>query len=49
MNTRRNHLPVSHPYDKKTSVRSRHLQAQERNRFVNKLQSAYPDFVTLMP
>src|SRR5262249_42144966 len=25
MNTRRNHLPVSHPYDKKTAKRSRHL------------------------
>ena len=33
MNTRRNHLPVSHPYEKKTAAQSRHLKAQKRNRF----------------
>jgi len=49
MNTRRNHLPVSHPYEKKTAARSRHLRAQERNRFVAHLRKAYTDFVALMP
>jgi len=49
MNIRRNHLPVSHPYEKKTAVKCRHLKAQERNRFVAKLRTAYADFVTLMP
>lgn len=49
MNTRRNHLPVSHPYEKKTSARSRHLKAQERNKFVARLCTAYRDFAALMP
>ncbi len=49
MNTRRNHLPVSHPYEKKTAAPSRHLKAQERNQFVAKLRTAYADFVALMP
>lgn len=49
MNTRRNHLPVSHPYEKKTAAQSRHLKAQERNRFVGKLRTAYADLVALMP
>ena len=49
MNTRRNHLPVSHPYEKKTSAQSRHLKAQERNQFVARLRTAYKDFVALMP
>ena len=34
MNARRNHLPVSHPYEKKTAAQSQHLKAQERNQFV---------------
>ena len=49
MNTRRNQLPVSHPYEKKTAAQSRHLKAQERNQFVAKLRTAYADFVALMP
>ena len=48
MNTRRNHLPVAHPYEKKTAAQSQHLKAQERNRFVAKLRTAYADFVALM-
>ena len=31
MNARRNHLPMSHPYEQKTAAQSRHLTAQERN------------------
>lgn len=49
MNTRRNHVPVAHPYEKKTAAKSRHLKAQERNQFVARLRSAYADFVVLMP
>jgi hypothetical protein len=49
MNTRRNQLPVSHPYDKKTAAQSRHLKAQERNQFVAKLRTAYLNLVVLMP
>ena len=49
MNARRNHLPVSHPYEKKTAAQSRHLTAQERNQFVARMRTAYADFVTLMP
>ena len=49
MNTRRNHLPVSHPYQKDTAAQSQHLKAQERNQFVSRLRTAYTDFVALMP
>ena len=49
MNKRRHHLPVSHPYEKKTVVQSRHLKVQERNRFVAKLRIAYADLISLMP
>jgi len=48
-NDRRNHLPVSHPYEKKTAVRCTYLKAQERNRFVNRLSAAYRAFIVLMP
>lgn len=48
MNTRRNALPVSHPYQKKTAAQSRYLKAQERNQFVAKLRIAFSDFVALM-
>lgn len=49
INTRRNQLPASHPYDKKTQKRARHLGTQERNRFVAKLCKAYLAFIGLMP
>jgi len=49
MNSRRNHLPSSHPYDKKSAAPSTHLRAQERNRFVRDLEAALPEFVGLMP
>jgi hypothetical protein len=49
MNARRNHLPESHPYEKKTAAQSRHLKAQERNQLVTRLRTAYSDFVKLMP
>lgn len=49
MNTRRNHLPVAHPYEKKTAAQSRHLKAQERNQFVARLRTAYRELAVLMP
>lgn len=49
MNNRRNHLPNSHPYDKKSAAHSQHLTAKERNRFVHHLKAALPVFVGLMP
>lgn len=49
MNARRNRLPGSHPYEKKTLAKSRHLNAQERNKFVARLRTAYADLVRLMP
>jgi hypothetical protein len=49
MNKRRNRIPVSHPYEKKTSLRSRHLKTQERNKLVAQLQQAYAECVKLMP
>ena len=49
MNTRRNHIPVSHPYEKKTAAQSQHLKPQESNQFVARLRKAYANFVTLMP
>jgi len=49
MNDRRNCLPVSHPYEKKTAIRCRYLKAKERNQFVQRLLSAYQAFAALMP
>lgn len=49
MNARRNHVPESHPYEKKTAEQSRHLRPQERNQFVARLRGAYTDFVALIP
>lgn len=49
MNARRNYLPVSHPYQKKTATQSRYLKVQERNQLVARLRAAYGDFVSLMP
>lgn len=49
MNARRNRLPMAHPYEKKTSAKSEHLRAQERNYFVGQLRAAYTDLVALMP
>ncbi len=43
MNDRRNRLPGTHPYEKKTGKQSRHLDKKERNRFVEMLQTAYAD------
>lgn len=49
MNARRNRLPMSHPYEKKTAAPSRHLEVRERNQFVARLRTAYTDLVALLP
>ena len=49
MNARRNSLPPTHPYEKKTGAQSEYLKPRERNRFVNELRKTYADFVELMP
>ena len=49
INSRRNSLPVAHPYEKKTAAPTRHLKAAERTRFVTRLRAAYRDFSRLMP
>jgi hypothetical protein len=49
MNSRRNHLPEAHPYEKKTARQSKHLQAQEKNQFVAQLRAAYIELVALIP
>lgn len=49
MNNRRNHLPNSHPYDKKSAAPSQHLTSKERNRFAHDLKTVLPVFVSLMP
>lgn len=49
MNTRRNRLPGSHPYEKKSAAQTKYLTAQERNRFVAALRSAYSDLLALCP
>lgn len=49
MNARRNRVPVSHPYEKKTAAQTQHVLVQERNQFVAMLRTAYSDFITLMP
>jgi hypothetical protein len=49
MNARRNHIPVSHPYEKRTAAQSRYLTPQERNQFVTELRTVYSDLVALMP
>jgi hypothetical protein len=49
MNVRRNKLPGSHPYDKKTAAQTRYLAASERNRFVAQLRKAYAEVLPLCP
>ncbi|MCJ7525654.1 MAG: RNA-directed DNA polymerase [Candidatus Aminicenantes bacterium] len=49
MNARRNALPVSHPYEKKTAGQSQYLKVRERDQFVGRLRTTYTDFEALMP
>jgi hypothetical protein len=48
MNDRRNRLPTSHPYEKRTLSRTQYLTRQERNHFVNILRRAYTDIANLL-
>lgn len=43
MNNRRNRLPASHPYEKKTAAQSQLLVKSERNHFVARLGPVYAD------
>jgi hypothetical protein len=49
VNTRRNSLPSSHPYDKKTGNQSMSLRPKEKKQLLSRLQAAYGKFVLLMP
>jgi hypothetical protein len=49
MNTRRNRLPASHPYEKRSIAQSQLLSQKERDDYVASLRIAYGDFVALMP
>jgi adenine-specific DNA glycosylase len=49
MNARRNRLPVSHPYEKKTVQQTQYFTAKERREFLVELRKAYSAFVALMP
>jgi hypothetical protein len=45
---RRNQLPTSHPYEKKTARRTRFLRSRERNAIAVKLGAAYQGITTLL-
>jgi hypothetical protein len=49
MNARRNRLPASHPYEKKSAAQTKYLTAQERNKLVASLRTAYAAFLVLCP
>jgi len=49
MNARRNRLPVSHPYEKKTSAQTQYLRPHEARDLVQQLRGAYTAFIALMP
>ncbi len=49
INARRNRLPASHPYEKKTATPSQFLTPEERDTLVASLRTAYKDLVALMP
>lgn len=43
MNSRRNKMPGSHPYEKRTAAQTKFLTSQERNRMVGLLRAAYTE------
>lgn len=45
---RRNQLPSSHPYEKKTAKRTRFLKARERNEITGRLATAFREVVALL-
>ena len=48
MNNRRNRLPGSHPYEKKTGDQTNYLRTQERNKFANRLKIAYDQIISII-
>jgi hypothetical protein len=48
-NVRRNRLPGSHPYEKKSAVQTKYLSSAERNKLVSLLKTAYADLIALSP
>ena len=48
INDRRNRIPATHPYEKRTGRQSQNLSKSERNRFVGMLQTAYADLAQMM-
>jgi len=49
INTRRNAIPMAHPYEKKTATQTRYLTKPERTQFVGSLAAAYADLLTRIP
>jgi hypothetical protein len=49
MNSRRNAIPMAHPYEKRTATQTRYLTKPERARFVARLDAAYTDLLTRAP
>jgi len=47
MNTRRNKLPSTHPYDKKTTSQNVYLKPQERNKYLARLGHAYKEAIRI--
>jgi hypothetical protein len=45
---RRNGLPTSHPYEKKTGKQTKYLKAKERTDLAHQLGSAYREIVSLL-
>ena len=48
MNLRRNRIPGSHPYDKRTVAQTSFLKAQERNKYASQLRTAYNEIVHIV-
>jgi hypothetical protein len=48
-NRRRNSLPSSHPYDKKTGKPARHLSKKEQGKLIDLLKDAFIDLVAIAP
>jgi len=48
MNTRRNKIPGSHPYDKRTDAQTSFLKRQERNKYSRLLRTAYNKIIQIV-
>lgn len=48
VNVRRNSLPPSHPYDKKSGRRNKYLGRSEQGKLVNELSKAYTELISLV-